>query len=122
MITELRVVLTAWADRLADIIAPVPRHAYMADLLAAAEADYDCYEPPVGEYPDLPPNVPAGVERGPLRRSTGGHPWQQVVDVADVIDTHRLVGVMCGCTTPFVTGDAHAQHVARLVLDAIDQR
>jgi len=117
MINELRVVLTAWADRLADIIAPVPRHALMADLLAAAEADIDCYEP-VGEYPDLP-IVPAGVERGPLRRSTGGHPWQQIVDVADVIDTHRLVGVMCGCTTPFVTPDAHAQHVARLVLDAI---
>lgn len=119
MINELRVVLTAWADRLADIIAPVPRHALMADLLAAAEADYDCYEP-VGEYPDLPPNVPAGVEHGdPLRRSTGGHPWQQVVDVADVIAGHRLVGVMCGCTIPFATGDAHALHVARLVLDVI---
>lgn len=119
MINELRVVLTAWADRLADIIAPPPRHAQiMADLLAAAEADYDCYEP-VGEYPDLP-IVPAGVEHGdPLRRSTGGHPWQQIVDVAAVIEGHRLVGVMCGCTTPFVTPDAHAQHVARLVLDAI---
>ena len=118
MINELRVVLTAWADRLADVIAPVPRHALMADLLAAAEADYDCYEP-MGEYPEVPPNVPAGVERDPLRRSTGGHPWQHVVDVADVIDSHRLIGVMCGCTTPFVTPDAHALHVARLVLDVI---
>lgn len=125
MITELRVVLTAWTDRLADIIAPAPRHAQvMADLLAEAEASAEVYEP-LGEYPDLPPirfgptNVPAGVERGPLRRSTGGHPWQQVVDVADVIDGHRLIGVMCGCTTPFATGDAHALHVARLVLDVI---
>lgn len=121
MINELRVFATAWVDRLADIIAPTPRHAYMADLLAATEADCDCYEPPVGEYPDLP-IVPAGVERAPLRGSTGGHPWQQVVDVAAVIEGHRLIGVMCGCTTPFVTPDAHAQHVARLVLDAIDQR
>ena len=39
MINELRVLLTAWTDRLADIIAPTPRHAQvMADLLAEAEA------------------------------------------------------------------------------------
>lgn len=126
---ELRAVWTALADRLADVIAPVPRHArLMADMLAAAEADYDVYEP-VGEYPDLPPNVPAGVEHGdPLRRSTGGHPsgqtppigWQEIyAAVADVIHAHRLDGVMCACTIPFATGEAHALHVARLVLDAV---
>lgn len=90
MINQLRVVLTAWADRLADIIAPNPRHAQvMADLLAEAEASAEVYEP-LGEYPDLPPirfgptDVPAGVERDPLQRgSNGGHPVRSTSELLE---------------------------------------
>ena len=74
MINELRVVLTAWADRLADIIAPVPRHALMADLLAAAEADYDCATSRSGNTRTCPRTCPPVSSAAPYAAPPAGTP------------------------------------------------
>ena len=120
MIIELRAVLTAYFDKLADIIAPaVNLDQRAADNLARYESHFEVFEP-LGEYPDLP-NVRSGaVEHPPSAPAPGRTQWAaDVLAAAALIDDHRLHATRCGCHQIFKSIDAHALHVAELVIDAI---
>lgn len=118
MITDLRILLAVAVDKIAEAVAPV-RNSLPVDLLGADQ--------PMGEYPDLPMNVPAGVEAAATPRqqdSAGGHPNLDVA--AGVIDRHYATyrtgmarapfsAWVCQCGQLFTLRFEHAEHVADLI-------
>ena len=102
-----------------------PTHVALAEKLAKAEEQYEVAEP-LGEWPDVPPYVPAGVEPSP-QGSTGGYPNLDVV--AGIIDrqyaTYRtgmkrapLSAWCCQCGQLFTLRLEHSEHVADLLLNS----
>lgn len=126
--------LRALFDRLAGVVAPLRDASHLsvlgADRLARAEEDVEVFEP-LGEHPDLPPYVPAGVESAtPPADSAGGHP--DLAAMAAVIDRHQVSlrpvphhrnepFWVCDCGRMFGLHLKHSEHVADLAWDAVTQ-